>query len=259
MEKITFLFNEHNHRKFESVLKEPPEFQRLLFYSGDLHGYQYITKKETDTHIYWSLAHRSPMYENDKLFFFRKTNSGVTYTKKTKTTKIWFGDHYNRLSSEIRNSIIEQFAPWFLDDVPHSIHSLMNNTIFSHIVKGKITNYKDIVAQYLKTSPYKKINFDLDLFTDVFVNNVQQVSPKQFKLLFLCAANPNEALEYIRRTFKNSYYYDTPITMLCYNAICLGKKIDVNITDEEAVILNKEYLQMITNQKIIYKTIEDVN
>ena len=98
MEKITFLTGKDAYDKqYKFMLDQNAEYQKLRFYQGSLYSFNYATKKETDTHIYWSVSNKKPMLENEKLFFKHENLQGASYDRKTAKVKIWFGRKFNNM------------------------------------------------------------------------------------------------------------------------------------------------------------------
>lgn len=252
MDTITILEGNESLNESYKWLQAPLEIQRIQFYSSRIYKFYYITKKETDTHIYWSLSVKTPMFMNDTLFYKRSTESGATYEKSTRKIKIWFGNHINKLPSQIKEDILLSFAPWMMDTTP-SIGSLMNNTIFSKVISGKITSVEGIVSDYIKTSPYKKMDIDIKLFTEVFTQYAKYVSPKALKNIFLTATTTTEALNYIRDVYVSTYFFDTQHTRLCNIAAQLGKKVDLTISEDAVEPLLNEYYRLRDAKLLIYE------
>jgi hypothetical protein len=73
--------------------------------------------------------------------------------------------------------------------------------MLKNMVKGKITNPRDYVRAYLKTSPYKKMDVSVELFYKVF-NNGNINSPKAFRKILEYSTNVNHAMEFLT---ENSY------------------------------------------------------
>lgn len=255
MESVTIIAGKEIYDRCQEIMNLSPEIQRIRFYRMDFNTGTYTNKKETDTHIYWSTSIKKPMFENNKLFFKRQTLQGMTYDKSTKKIKIWFGNHISGLNHDIYNDVAKNFAPWLMN-LPHSIRTLLNNTIFSKIISQKVNSPQELVNEYLKTSSYKKMNVDKELFYKTFNNNLYNHSPKIFKNYFLCANDINEALMYISNKYKDIYYIDGPYEHLCYYAVQLDKKVDFHMSETEVETLILEYKELVQQKIKIYETLE---
>jgi hypothetical protein len=252
MEKLTFILNEDAYIKnYKEILELPIERQRRLFFGRQLFDVRYITKKETDTHIYWACHEKKPKFYNNKLFFAHTNRSGVTYDKKKKSIKIWFGIRYSDLPMELKINVLETFDMYWVMKLSNGISSLISNAIFGNIIKGKIKNAKDICQAYLKVAPYKAKDIDLELFTNVF--SKLDMSPKSLSNNFIVAIDCNVLLQQIEKSSTNGFYFNTYIEILVEKASILNKNVDFNITNEEADKLCQEYNEIIRKDDIIYR------
>lgn len=258
MDKLTILCNKDIYEEHLKILSYEPDLQRIYFYKNETIRFIYENRKETDTHIYWSCIDRKPMFENDKFFYTRKAVSGITYDRKKKSAKIWFGQHYNKLSSSMRDDCFLLLAPWVINKTSYSLKTLINNTIFSKILGGKINNPKELVEAYLKNSPYKNMDVDVDLFLKVFNEESAYHSVKAFKTLLLSATNINDAIKYINKYVGSAYVNYDHIMSLATVASMLNIKIDVNMSYKKAAELEDELKLQVNKNIEIYKTIEDV-
>jgi hypothetical protein len=259
MDKLTIISNKETYIQHLSILSYPPELQRIYYYRNLTPRFVYENRKETDTHIYWSTVDRKPRFENEKFFYTRQATSGITYDKKKKTAKIWFGQHYNQLPISLRDDCLIMLAPWVLNKISHSVQSLINNTIFSKIVGGKIKNSTELVEAYLKTSPYKNMDVDIKLFHKVFNQRDAYHSVKSFKDILLSASNINDAIKYLDQYVCKAYIHNDPIFNLATVARMLDIKIDVNMSHKKATELHDELKIQVAKNIEIYKNIEDVN
>lgn len=258
MDKITIIANEKLYEKHIEIIKSPLELQRIHFYKNTLPHFSYESRKETDTHIYWSSVDKRAMFEHGRFFYVRKSLGGVTYDRKKRTAKIWFGQKYITLNYFIKQDCFLLLAPWVLDKTSESIKSLINNTIFSKILGGKINNAREIVEAYLKTSPYKNRDVDIDLFLKVFNDKSAYLSVKSFKEILLAASDINEGIKYVEKfVLRNTIALDS-ILNLSHKAIILDIKIDVNMDHDEADKLNDKLYNQINKDFIIYNNIYDI-
>jgi hypothetical protein len=252
MEELTFILNEDAYIKsYKEILELPIERQRRLFFARQLHDVRYITKKETDTHIYWSCSEKKPKFYNNKLFFSHRNSQGMTYDKKKKSVKIWFGMRYSELPMELRRNVLETFDMYWVMQLNNGISSLISNTVFGKIIKGKINNSYEICQAYFKVAPYKAKNVDLELFTDVF--SKLDMSPKSLSNHFMVAIDCNVLLQQVKEKATNGFYFNTYIDFLVEKASILNKEVDFNISNEEADKLCQEYNKIIKRDDIIYE------
>ena len=259
MDKLTIITNREIYNEHLAILNYPPELQRIYFYSNKIPKFTYESRKETDTHIYWSCVERIPMFENGMFFYRRKAHYGISYDRKKKTTKIWFGHHFIRLPHAIKWDCLNLLAPWVFKKVNNSLMTLINNTMFSKIINGKIKNTTELSEAYLKTSPYKNMDVDIKLFLKVFGSKNSCQSVKSFKDLLLCASNINDGIKYVQQQVGKHYISTDPILDISALANMLGIKINVNMPHKEAVALYDELKTQVAKNINIYKNVEDVN
>ena len=149
MEEIKYLSGLEELEKFREQQKQPEHIQRFLYYSQKLYTFRLTTKKETDTHIYWSANVYKPMFNNNKLFLLRQKDGGVTYDKEKKTIKSWFG---NKISKDyvITIDIISHFKIEWLDNIEHFFNETATASLLQRCIRGKITNPRDYVKAVIK-------------------------------------------------------------------------------------------------------------
>ena len=58
-----------------------------MYYTDAALIFGYSTRKETDTHIYWTSSVKKPRVENNKFFYQHTNDCGVTYDKVKKSIK----------------------------------------------------------------------------------------------------------------------------------------------------------------------------
>jgi hypothetical protein len=253
MENVTIIAGEIQYNMYyTSIIELPPDRQRRFFYGNLISSFEYITRKETDTHIYWAVSNKIPKHYNNKLFYHHKHTQGVTYDKQTKNVKIWFGEKYYNLSNIIIHDIYKVFKIDWINTVPMNIQTLINNTIFTKIIKGKITDLRGLCLAYFKTSPYKHRDVNVDLFIETFTKNM--VSPKAFTEYFLIAEDCNDMLKFIiDNTDQYGGFYNYSLDIFIRNAIILDRPVDFKTTQEKLLELDKDYSEIIKKQDIIYE------
>jgi hypothetical protein len=248
---ITFLWGQDRYSEYVTVVNADPEYQRLVFYSRKIGDVNYATRKITDTHVYWSVSQKTPHFYNNKLFYKHQNTSGITYDRKSKKLKVWFGQHIRSFDNDIIKDIAEYFnAEWYLE-IEHSIKSLVNNTIFNHIINGKINCLEEICIAYLKTSPYKNRDIDINLFCDVFKNT--DASPKGFSQWFVIAKDCNDLLNHLQKHGFATYQLEHVIN----KSSALNRKIDFSKKPNNILDFCEKYQNEIKNQIIIYEAIQD--
>ena len=252
MEELKFIANEDGYQsRYLDILELDNERQRRLFYGSRLYSINYVTRKETDTHIYWSLSNKEPKLFNNKFFFAHKNLQGVTYDKKTKSIKIWFGQKIYELERTIVDDILNTFDCRWVHSIPLSINKIISTTIFKRILKKKITTQEEICRDYFKVSPFKDKEVDIDLYIKTFEN--YQGSTKAFNKYFTIAQDCNVMLKFLVDNNYVQAYSNYLIEELVNSAIILDKPIDFKMSIDELLKLNDQYGEYIRQQDIIYE------
>jgi hypothetical protein len=244
VEKFNIITGENDYEKYKTLLDSHIEKQRLWFYGYTSHPLSYGSKKETDTHIYWSHTVKTPKIYNSKFFFKHENTSGITYDKKAKSIKIWFGQRYDRLIPALIDDVYKTFnAEWVLKIDP-SFPSLINNTIFKRILKHKVNNVEDICRDYLKTCPYRNRIIDLNLFVKLLETGF---NVKAFSNYFIVAEDCNDLLRY----FLNGHGYSMLSDDIVRNGLILDRKVDFTKDTKYLEELNEDWKSVVEREKII--------
>jgi hypothetical protein len=245
MEKIEVFHNQLSYDASVDFLNSSPEMQRYNFYRSKVYPFQYATKKETDTHVYWSYTEMKPRFENNRLFYSRNNKYGATYEKKTNKFKIWFGTPVYTIPSFIIDSIVTHFQiDWFIC-LPNSLTSLLNATMLAGMIKGKITNPRDYIKAYLKTSPYKKQDVSIELFYKTFGGgNIN--SPKFFRKILEYSTNINHALELITKMHYPPHY----VNDLYDQAAVLNRKVNPRWSQKRMDLIHSQWTREIMEIEI---------
>ena len=255
MEKITFLTGKDMYDKqYKFMLDQNAEYQKLRFYQGSLYSFSYATKKETDTHIYWSVSGKKPMLENDKLFFKHENLQGASYEKRTKKIKIWFGKKFNTMDAMLSTDILNTLVPWYLHvhdaNVITGSHNnylnIMTNEILNKMVKGTIKDTKGIVDAFCKYNPYRNFNLDTAKIDYIMSNSQAYFNIRSFKLIFLASENPNDVVEHVYKNLNTHYIRLNDLENTARIALSIGQTIDINWTNEE---LNDHRIAMLDCRK----------
>lgn len=249
--KVTFLSGEREYNKYYiDLMSRDDDYKRLKYYNHGVPQFSFATKKEIDTHIYWSICTKNPMFENGKLFFKHHTHDGATYDKEKKTLKIWFGKRLINLDYNVKSNIIAQFIPW-LDHDNNNILIMINNSILNKIVKGKINSDQEIVAEFCKNQPYKRLNIDAKLFTEVLKCGAW-LAGKDLRTILEAAEDANRTLNWILVNKR----IDSDIISLSRIALSIDKKVPTNLSYDEVKALHKEYYSIYKNRVQIYEQLE---
>lgn len=247
MEKLEIFYNEEAYDKSVEFLNDTPEMQRFNFHRGKVYAFHSAQKKETDTHVYWSYTEAKPRFENNRLFYSRNNKYGFTYDKASKDFKFWFGRSIYEIPPLMLSDVFKHFSiDWYANLNP-SLCSLINATMVKNIIKGKITNPRDYVKAYLKTSPYKKSEISYELFYKTFVNNLQ--SPKYYRKIIEYSTDPNHALELIT-AINNDGYINHIVTDLYDQAAVLDRRVNPKWSEARMKEVHAEWTREIMSVEV---------
>lgn len=251
--KVTFLMGEREYKRYYvDLMSQDDDYKRLKYYNHGVPQFSFATKKETDTHIYWSICTKNPMFENSKLFFKHNTHDGATYDKQKQTLKIWFGKRLCNLDHNVKGDIMSQFAPWLGEGHrQNELQVMINNRILNKIVKGKVNSNEELVAEFCKNQPYKRLNIDSNLFTEVLTCGIW-LPGKDLRTVLEAAEDVNGIL---RRILVNRRL-DSDIIDLSRIALGIDKKVPTKLSYEETRSLRKKYYSIYINRLEIYEGLE---
>jgi hypothetical protein len=254
MEIKTVITGQLTLEKMEEYKAMPVEMQRYLFYKGEIYAFSTTSRKETDTHIYWCNSNRQPRFENNRLFYLNSNKAGVSFDKEKKTIKIWFGNSIQLLEGTILPDIINFFKLDWFSAMSYSLRTLLNKTMLQNMIKGKITNPRDYVKAYLKTSPYKNLDLSPELFYKTFMEN-EFNSPKGFKKYILYTTNPNEGLEHVAK--QRTTMYNGELEDLFSQAEMLDRKVNLKWSETRMKEVHAEWTRELMGMAI--KSIQPVD
>ena len=242
MEAVTVLWGQDCIDHMENIKAYSPETQRFKFYSGDIVAAIYAKRKETDTHVYWSISHRTPRFENGRLFYSHKNSQGATYDKATKKLKIWFGTNMHAFDSRLKHDILKFFnIDWY--DTLGNHKELMNASMLEKMIKGKITNHRDYIKAYLKTSPYKKMDVSVELFYKTFKDGYR--SAKGSRKFLEYSTDINHVLEMLQGETMNHIIHD-----LYEQAAMLDRRVNPKWSEKRMNEVHAEWTREIMGMKI---------
>ena len=247
MEKIEIFNNVEAYNMSLNFLSNTHEMQRFNFYRGKVTAFTCAQRKEIDTHVYWSYTEAKPRFENNRLFYTRNNKYGFTYDKATKDFKFWFGRSIHEIPPFMLYDVFKHFNIDWYEKLSASLLTLLNATMVKNMIKGKITNPRDYVKAYLKTSPYRKSEISPELFYKTF-NNLHIQSPKTYRKIIEYSTDPNHALEFI--TAQNNGYIDHNIIDLYDQASALDRKVNPKWSDARKKDVHAEWTREIMNIEI---------
>ena len=255
MENTEVFINAESYIASLEHLDNSPEMQRFNFYKDKIYPFSYGTRKETDTHVYWSYTDAKPRFENNRLFYTRNNKFGATYDKSKNDFKIWFGKAIYETPASLLQNITAYFKLDWYNQMSNSLQSLLNATMLKNMVKGKITNPRDYVKAYLKTSPYKKMNISPEIMYKVF-NDHKLNSPKFFRKTIEYSLDPNHAIEMISKANGNVPHFVSDIYM---QAAILNRKVNSRWSESRIKEVHSQWTRDIMEIEIKSLKQEDYN
>lgn len=106
----------------------------------------------------------TPMF-NKVIFFKNECKKGLTFNKKTKKIRFWYGGNMIESSDLIRAMLKELKHEWFFS-MPCFFQDGLTKTLLENILSRKITNPEDYIKKWMKIS--LKYNFHYRLIKKYF-------------------------------------------------------------------------------------------
>lgn len=168
----------------KELLSQPIDIQRFVYYEMQNSTYTVNTLSNSLISKYNELVNKSlhrlietddkiclcenqyMMRFNTKIYFKSKCTKGLTYDKKTKKIKFWFGSSILENTYIIREYLRDIKCDWFFS-MNEYLQTHITKTLLEGIIKGTITNPEDYTKKYMKQS--LKYSFHYKLFVE-FLN-----------------------------------------------------------------------------------------
>lgn len=168
----------------KELLSQPIDIQRFVFYEMQNSTYTVNTLSNSLISKYNELVNKSlhrlietddkiclcenqyMMRFNTKIYFKSKCTKGLTYDKKTKKIKFWFGSSILENTYIIREYLRDIKCDWFFS-MNEYLQTHITKTLLEGIIKRTITNPEDYTKKYMKLS--LKYSFHYKLFVE-FLN-----------------------------------------------------------------------------------------
>jgi len=149
-----------NDAKFTEFFARPIEEQRFLFYTDKVVKTEsIIIKYETEEKLCYFREIRDIKCFS-KPFIKRNTDWGLTYDKKTKKVKMWFGSSVRRdrsgIGVEVMNAMCKDLGIMWYVEMPRDLKVLATPTMIGLMLSKKIYNPIQYCQVYLKRSMKSK-------------------------------------------------------------------------------------------------------
>lgn len=235
---------------FDKLVAETnPIKKRIMTNSGNFQS-SYFAYEFYEDDEKWAIVHAEyrVYMRGDVSYVKRNAHSGLTFTRKTKKVKKWFGKGVNFLQPEIVKFLKERNIAdieWLQDIHPNHCHVFIKTaTVLSKIFSGKITNVRDLVKHHIKYSLNMK-NVSPELFYQYLkVEGSKYETLGNVMYYMKMMAEPNEYLQKLidndGRSFFTNQDYD-----LIHQANILGRKIKVNWSERKKHELHQEWTKEI--------------
>lgn len=248
--KTIFLQGENLFNSSRENLKKSIEEQKFLFFSKTLGSFDTLRINETDTHIYWANDRFTPRF-NGKLFYTSNGISGISFDKKTRDIKFWYGKRPHTYL--IKSFYAYMSCDWY-NQLPRSFMEYSTVSLAKDIAKGKIKSIPDYAAHLSKRSLMFK-GIDPVVLTKLIHLFRMNHNDSYVSLDFLSSAikvstDPSEAVEFICDS-ENLFSYNLMHTIT--RAMALGEKIDFSSRtafEKEVTRITNDYIAQTVEYKI---------
>lgn len=237
--------------EFDELFTITPELFRLRYYGGRVNKEYTETVLYTDEEKICFSTNKHTLYisTTSKPFTKRKTLSGLTYDRKTKKVKFWFGKTHSFNEKEIQalRDHLGIDTEWLSDLHHYGVHSILSNaTILGKIMSGKVTSCRAMVKEYLKTSA-RGLNLSPEIVYKYLKSKQWGIN---LKLLFSHAkvcTDPNDV-------FNDKYRIDDDHQLrdMLNQAKRLGKKLDLKWSEKRKMQVHAEWTREIMGIELKY-------
>jgi hypothetical protein len=238
---------------YENLKNQSIDKQRFSFFKGSLYTWTEDTRAESDTHIYWASNHCKPKWNNKTgLYLKRDSTFGCTYDKVKKTFKWWFGKQATTNGTLILGDMCNYFKVEWFNSIPVGLQNSTTNSTLDKVLKGKITNPRDLIKAIIKTNPtLRGMNISTELVWD-YANKNQGYRIQSLADTLSVAKDPNHAIEYI--ISNGTTVWD--MQDLIKQAQMLGRKIDFKWSSNRVKEVHHEWTKEIMD--IEHENVETV-
>lgn len=237
---------------FDEAFALPSDIFRIKYY-GHSFPKEYIeTILWTDDEKICFGNNHIKMYisSNGKPYTRRKTVAGYTFTRKTKKGKSWFGKPYILGAIEIKalKTYLGIDTDWTSDLPMSSMHTLFgSNSVIAKLISGKITNYRDMIKEYLKYH-VKGIKISPELMYQAIKSSSWGLDIKSLLSNARYLTNPDDCF----KTKIIPHFQD-----MLQQARRLDRKVNTNWSDKKAALVHKLWTREIMAVELKY--MEDNN
>ena len=225
--EVTVLYGASAFEESKKYLELSIPEQKLMLYHNRIYNFHYESVKYTETHVYWSEVDFKPRF-NTRLFYTASSKKGLSFDRKTKDLKIWFG---SIPSLTILDSFYSYFNYSLKEELPNVFRHYITKSLLKAIAKGKIKSIDDYAVHISKRSlmfegvqpdVIKYLIYSFHSYGEIYTDlNTLSTILKQ-------ASNPKECVDFI---FKHPALISRLHTMSVW-ANCLEEKITVSTIEK---------------------------
>lgn len=242
---------EHGYNDLVALYEKSEFEQRSRIYLDDNPNALIRSQSEFEDKVCFGVYEVTPKFTT-KYYLRYNAKYGFTYSKKTKTVKVWFGKPMYTISQELRlaliNFISTDLGHNWLDNFDYRLHLTVR--VINKILKGKITNPRDCLAELFKEK-HPKISFSKEL--------LWKFSKKAPQILTHCISDPRYRLfdtcthvdKLLSFLIENPYDYfvNTDAIDLINQAQGLGIKLSYCWSEKRMEEVHSELSERIANEK----------
>jgi hypothetical protein len=223
--------------------------QKLMLHHNRIYAFQYASVKYTETHVYWSEVDFKPRF-NTRLFYTASSKKGLSFDKKTKDLKIWFG---SIPSFTLLDSFYSYFNYSLKEELPQIFRHYVTKSLLKAIAKGKIKNIDDYATHISKHSlMFKGVQQDAIKYLIYSFHSYGEIYAGLDTLASILkqASNPRQTIDFI---FAHPALISR-LHLMSEWANCLEEKVTVTTRDELDVehARLKEAIEPIASEIKIY-------
>lgn len=221
--EIIDLYGEESFKTSRKNLELSVPEQKLLMYLHRIHPFRYTYRKDTKTHVYWSTSDYKPRF-NNKLFYTQHSKKGLSFDKKTKELKVWFGVIP---SHDILSSFFSYFNYSLHTELPDPFKYYITKSLLKDIAKGKIKDIDDYALHLSKRSlMFKGISVDIIKYL-IYNSFTVTHMPTGLDNLAYIIKNVVNPIDSINLMFQKPWIVND-MYRACVYANCLNQKINLS-------------------------------
>jgi hypothetical protein len=235
MKKLLYIQGQDALDQLKNVQQLPAEKQRFLYYTGKplnhLHTYQnkfQVTKgyvNNDDEIVFINATYLIMINKHSgKMFATNNLNGGMKVTRNG--VEFWKGMKIDQVSGDVIKTVLKELnIDWLTDDY----YRLLTNSSFNRVVKGRVTNPKQLMKHYLTYSGRVR-HLKLNRYSGMLLNIYNESKYLFDKLMdgIIVEENIERTIQYINNAKRlpegwRAFYHSDALIREC-------KALDVKIS-----------------------------